>query len=375
MSCLNDARVQSIADGEAVVLSDSDRAHLSSCARCQQRVRDRESVMQTIGQAMRVQEAMPIATSVRIERALAEGAASGATRLRDSRAARRPWPLAGGVLWSAGAVAIATILAVVFVAPIVKGPATVSAAEILAKSATQLATRAGAGIELLEYDLVLDGVPREMMPDHADGVYRVRQIIDHDATGRYVLATYGPAGQLLSSVAQDPATRRRVVALLIDDQPYRFEFNVPANVALSLPEMERAHMQACVSMMLASGDKSLQVIDTPDGRRYRIQVPQVSGQTTTAVWDLSEAAVVIDATDYHIVEFAVKGTFMKQPYSVSYRLIARSLAAQVSADAFEVPRDPRAIEIEGEGSVIPARDVLIASLREFARLKTPRAAR
>ena len=375
MNCLSDARIQSFADHEAGDLSENDRAHLASCARCQQRVRDRESLMQTIGQAMRVQEAMPLATSLRVERALAEGAVSGATRLRESRVARQPWPLAGRVMWSAGAVAIATMLAVVFVAPIVRGPATVSAAEILVKSATQLATPIGAGIEMLEYDLVLDGVPREMMPESVDGAYRVRQIIDHDATGRYVVATYGPGGQLLSSVAQDPAARRRVVAMLIDDQPYRFEFNVPENVALSLPEMERAHMQACVSMMLASGDKSLQVIDTAEGRRYRIQVPQVSGQTPTAMWDLTEALVVVDAADYHIVEFAVKGTFMKQPYSVSYRLIARSLGARVAADAFEVPRDPRAIEIEGEGSAIPARDVLVASLRDYARLKTQRVAR
>ncbi len=207
-----------------------------------------------------------------------------------------------------------------------------------------------------------------MMPDHADGLYRVKQIVDHDANGRYLLATHGPDGRLLSAVAQDPATRRRVVALLIDDQPYRFGFSVPDSVALSLPEIERLHMQASVAMMQTSGDKHLQVLDTPAGRQYRIQVPQVSAQTPTAVWDLSQAEVVIDASDYHVVEFAVKGTFMKQPYSVSYRLIARSVDAQVPADAFEVPHDPRAIEIDGEGSAIPARDVLVASLREYARI-------
>jgi hypothetical protein len=47
----------------------------------------------------------------------------------------------------------------------------------------------------------------------------------------------------------------------------------------------------------------------------------------------------------------------------------------VAPDAFEVPRDPRAIDLEGQGSAIPARDVLIASLREYARLKTQRVAR
>jgi hypothetical protein len=279
------------------------------------------------------------------------------------------------MLWSAGAVALATLIAVVFVAPIVRGPATVSAAEVLAKSANQLAARAATGIEMLEYDLELDGVPREMMPDHADGLYRVRQLIDHDTAGRYLVATYGPDGRMLSSVAQDPATRRRIVAVLIDGQPYRFGFTVPAGVALSLPEMERAHMQASVMMMQTSGDKYLQVIDASAGRQYRIQVPQVGGQTPTAVWDLTQAEVVIDASDYHIVEFAVKGTFMKQPYSVSYRLISRTVEARVSADAFDVPRDPRAIEIEGEGSAIPARDVLVASLRELAGMKAQRDAR
>ncbi len=379
MNCLTDAQIQSIVDGEAGINSkageaaDAGRAHLASCARCQMRVRERETVMQTIRQAMTVPAELPRHLSVRVERALAEGSTPGATRLREMRGAR--WSSPRRAIWSAAAVAAATLVAVVFIAPLVKGPATVSAAEILARSATQLAAGATTGIEILEYDLALDGVPREMMPDHTDGVYRVKQIIDHDASGRYLLATHGPDGQLLSSVAQDPARHRRVVAVLIDDQPYRFEFSVPDNVALSLPEMERMHMQASVAMMQASGDKSLQVIDTPAGRHYRIHVPQVSTQTSTAMWDLIEAEVVVDASDYHIIEFAVKGTFLKQPYSVSYRLIARTLDARVTADAFEVPRDPRAIEIEGEGSAIPARDVLVVSLREYARLKMQRDAR
>jgi hypothetical protein len=369
MSCLNDAQIQSIVDREA---GDAVRQHLTSCARCQVRVRERETVMRGIGQAMSLIGDVPPDVSRRVERALAEGSTPGATRLRESRAARWSWPWAGRLMWSVGAVTAATLLAVVFVAPIVRGPATVSAAEILAKSANLLAAQPTAGVEVLEYDLTLDGVPRDLMPDHADGVYHVKQFIDHDTSGRYLVATYGPDGRLLSSVAQDPATRRRVVAVLVDDQPYRFEFRVPDGVALSFPEMERLHMQASVAMIQASGDKILQVVDTPDGRRYRIQVPHVAAQTSIAMWDLAEADVVIDASDYHIVEFAVKGTFMKQPYSVSYRLIARTIGAQVAADAFEVPRDPRAIAIEGEGSAIPARDILVASLREYARLKAPR---
>jgi hypothetical protein len=374
MSCLNDAQIQSMADGEAVVRDkDALHAHVTSCARCQTRVREREIVVRAIAEALSHPADLPPDMRARVERALAEGATSGATRLRDTRGAGWPWMQPSRrALWSAGAVAAATLVAVVFVAPLVRGPATVSAAEILAKSATLLAARATTGVEVLEYDLALDGVPREMMPDHADGIYRVNQIIDHDTSGRYLLATRGPDGRLLSAVAQDPVARRRVVAVLIDDQPYRFGFTVPDAVALSLPEMERLHMQASVAMMQASGEKHLQVMDTPAGRQYRIDVPRISTQTPTAVWDLAEATVVIDAANYHVVEFAVKGTFLKQPYSVSYRLIARSVAAHVGAEAFEVPRDPRAIEIEGEGSALPARDVLVASLREYARMKRER---
>jgi len=123
--------------------------------------------------------------------------------------------------------------------------------------------------------------------------------------------------------------------------------------------------------MQASGHQQLQVVETATDRHYRIEVPQVSAETSGAVWDLTEATVVIDAADYHIVEFAVKGSFLKQPYSVSYRLIARDVATAVDVDAsvFTVPEDARAITLQGEGSAIPARDVLVAALGELARVK------
>jgi len=164
------------------------------------------------------------------------------------------------------------------------------------------------------------------------------------------------------------------MAVQLEGQWYRFELTVPENVTLSPPEIERLHMQASVAMMQASGNQQLQVIESGSGRQYRIQVPRVSAQTPNAVWDLEDAQVVIDATDYHIVEFAVKGTFLKQPYSVSYKLIRRAVMtqAEVPAGTFEAPRDPGAIVIRGEGSAIPARDALVGALRELARAKQAR---
>lgn len=369
MKCLSDAQIQAVVDNEA---AGDIRRHAASCARCGERLSERERLTTAIMSSMKVARPIPTGLNLRIDRALAEGASQGATRLRDAGTpSPRRWRAAA---WSAGAVAAATLIAVLFVAPVIKGPATVSAAEILAKSADRLAERVASGVEFLEYELILDGVPREMMPDHVDGSYRVRQVIDHDAPGRYFAAAYAQGGELFWGVAQDPATKRRVITMRIDGQPYRFDFSLAGHVALSPPEMERLHMEASVGMMQASGSQHLEVIEGHDGRRYRIEVPSVSAHTPNAVWDLSEASAVIDAGDYHVVELAVKGTFLKRPYSVSYRLIRRVIAAQASVQAseFDLPADPAAITLHGEGSAVPVRDALVLALREVSRLKQAR---
>ena len=103
-------------------------------------------------------------------------------------------------------------------------------------------------------------------------------------------------------------------------------------------------------------------------------MPSVAGETRNAVWDLSHAKAVIDASDYHVVELAVKGTFLKQPYSVSYRLKRRAIAAQttVQPGEFELPADPSAIVLQGEGSAVPVRDALMLAMREVSRLRQER---
>ena len=194
----------------------------------------------------------------------------GATRLRETAAPASLWRR---TVWSAAAVAVATLAAVLVVVPMVKGPATVSAAEILARSANRLAQKASAGIELLENQLVLDGVPREMMPDNDNGTYRVSQVIDHNSPGHFRYSSFAPDGRLLTSIAQDPVTRQRVSVIRVDDQRYRFEFAMPAGDVPSLPEIERLHMQATVAMMQASGQQVLQTVDSADGPLYRIEVP------------------------------------------------------------------------------------------------------
>jgi hypothetical protein len=298
---------------------------------------------------------------------------SGATRLRSPGGSGIQ---AGGphrwIFPAAGLVA-ATLIAVVVVAPTIrKTDATVSASEILARSATQLSA-VPAGIELLEYELVLDGMPKEMLPDQKNGTYRVRQAIDHSVAGRFRFASFDPAGRMVSTISQDPATKRRVMAFTIDGQSYRYDVTLPdTGAGLSLPDMERLHMQASIALMQTSGNQMLEEIAGRDGPQYRIAVPRVSGPGSNPVWDLTEARVLIDGRDFRVQEFFVRGSFLKQDYSMSFKLLSRVVAQSVSPDVFDVPHQADEIVITGEGSAVPAHDVVMLGLRELAKLKQGR---
>ena len=364
MTCLNETHIQALADGES--LPDA-AAHAATCATCAARVLERRVLMGAIALSIGVTGAMPAPLVASVEASLRRG---GATRLRESRNRR----LRAAHTWGYGiGLAAATLIAILFVTPALrKGDATVSAAEILAKSASQLSAAVTGGVELLEYQLVLDGVPKEMMPDGADGAYRVQQAIDHNVPGRFRFASFGPDGHLLTSIAEQPG-KGRVMAVNVEGQPYRFEVSLPAKGGgMSLPEMERLHMEASIAMMQAAGNQMVETIDGPHGKLYRIEMPRVSGPGTSPVWDLSEARVMIDARDYRITELSVRGSFLKQAYSLTYRLISHSVIGSVPPDTWDVPAMPGQIVISGEGTNVPTHDVVLLSLRELTKLKQGR---
>jgi hypothetical protein len=373
-NCLNDIQIQAVVDGEAGL---AERAHVAACGACAARVARRQQQIAELEQTLNAPVAVPPALAERVEVSLR--GRYGATRLREDphRFGRRT---EGNRRWiySGVAVAAATLVAVLFIIPLVrKHDTTVSAAEILAKSVSRLAATQATGVESLMYELSLDGVPRDIMPDqnHGDGRYFVREVIDHSVAGRYRLTTYDPSGVELSSVAQDPGTGTRVMAVRIDGQAYRFESTLPVTQAPSLPDIERLHMQATIALMQASGTQNLQIVDAPDGREYRIDVPRVSTSTPAAVWDLTEAHLIVDASDFHVVELAVKGALLKQPYGFSYKLLTHTIESPDSAapDAFNVPVELGAIVIHvGEGSPVPAADAFLAALRELAKARQAR---
>jgi hypothetical protein len=375
MTCLNDIQIQALADGEVDGVA---AAHAAGCARCGQRVEERRLLMGAIERAIDVPVPVPASLASAVDeirlKAEAIGSQKGATRLLSPSSRGFRLQAEGKWLYGGLGVAAATIIAVLFVAPAVRTPdATVSASEILAKSASQLSARVTGGVELLEYQLVLDGVPKEMMPDGADGTYRVQQAIDHNVPGRFRFSTFGPDGGLLTSIAEDPRAKQRVMVFTVDRQPFRFDVSLPAKDAgMSLPEMERLHMEASIAMMQASGNQLVETIDGPHGTLYRIDVPRVSGPGTSPVWDLTEARVLIDARDYRVTEFAVSGSFLKQAYSLSYKLISHSVVGSVAADTFSIPAQPGQIVIKGGGSHVPTHDVVVLSLRELTKLKQAR---
>lgn len=361
MKCLTDSQIQALADREA---SADAVAHAAGCARCAGRVQEQGRRMAVLERAVAERMPMPDAAAERVQHAiLTDRGTRGATRLRQTTPRAPAWRRAG---WSTAAGLVIAVVTLVFVVPAIRGPQTVSAAEILAKSVSTLAS-ADTGIEFREYELVLDGMPRELMPDQANGTYRIQQAIDHGTKGRFRFASYTADGRLLTSLAQDPVTRTRVSLMRVDDRYYRFEFAMPASDVPSVPEIERLHMEASVAMMQASGQQLLQEVDTPHGKQYRVEVPQVNTANVNAVWDLTQARVVIDAEDFRIQEFFASGTFLRQPYSVSYKLLDRVVAATAAPDAFVVPEQPGQIVISGQGSANPAADALIGALRELAR--------
>lgn len=379
-NCLNDIQIQAVVDGEAGA---AERAHVATCGACGARVARRQQQIAELEQTLNPAGVIPASVAERVEevfRLRAEAPSqTGATRLRDDRPSvrlqpegRRRW------IYSGFAVVAATLIAVLFIVPLVrKHDTVVSAAEILAKSASRLATPQATGVESLMYQLALDGAPRDIMPDqdHGNGTYFVQEVIDHTVAGHYRLTTYDPSGVELSSLAQDPRTGTRVMALRVDGQAYRFDLTLPTTQAPSLPEIERLHMQATIGLMQASGTQNLQIVDGPDGREYRIDVPRVSMSTPAAVWDLTEAHLIVDASDFHVVELAVKGALLKQPYGFSYRLLTHTIESPdgVAPDTFEVPIEPGAIVIHaGEGSTVPAADAFLAALRELAKVRQAR---
>lgn len=356
MNCLTDVEVQAVADGEATE-NETARAHLAQCSQCRDRVDARRRDMSAMTSAI-ASGGMSPAFEARMRDALHEhGPARGATRLRAT--ARR-----SGYrnVWISATVAAAAAAVVIFlVLPRFGSPTTLSASEVLGKS---LQTMTGArGVELLEYELFVAG--------GMTGSHRIEHLIDHDHPGRYRFSNYGPDGALESSVGQEAATGKRFLVVRANGRGVLVNFDPGTAPKVSLPEMTQALIETGITMMQATRDQTLTVLDTPTGRQYVVEMPRVSAASSSAVLDLYSARAVVDGQDFRIQEFEATGTVLRQPYSISFKLIRRSVrpSADVPAEDFAAPAVSGDVVINARADKDPMSDVLTALVNEITRAK------
>lgn len=358
-NCLNDARLQAVADGEGTT---SENEHVRSCDACGARVADTRAALRDFGRGLS-ELAVPERLRSRVLAATnpASTLRSGATTLRAAPSVRpRPaWVLAGG------AVAAGVIGLLFVVLPSVDSGTRLNAAEILGRS---LQTLEGQGIERLEYELSLDipGVSIER------GTYRIEQLIDH-GTGRWRFARFSPDGTLLNGVTENPATGIREALIALDGRAFRFRFVVPPGEQVQLWTLQRRYAESMIRLVQASASQVVTQQDDGDLERYVVQLPAPAAslpESTSALFDLVRARVVVDAADFHIVEFSAGGTLMGEPLSIGYRLLERVVAKDASGLDFELPRDDReVIELQSEGTRHVPGDILTLLLHEVVRLK------
>ena len=357
MPCLTNENIQAVADHEA---GEDLRAHAAACVTCGERVAERRRQMAALT-ALAVSPDMPAAVEARVRRAVIAGRpVQGATALRSSTSPVA-WRRAGMV----SAVATAAIVALVIfgVLPRLGAPTSLSAAEVLGRSLQTLTS--ATGIERVEYELVLTGL--------AGGPHRIEHLIDHDNPNRYHLRSFGPDGQVQSAIAQDPSRGRRSQLVRVDGRNYIV--NVPTSRSFpSVPQMAQAQIEAVIGMMQATSDQNLSVVSSAEGTKYIVEIPAVVPSGPGAAFDLYQARAVIDGRDFRIQEFDASGALLKQPYTVSFRLIRREALSpgEVPDQAFTIAASADDVVLDGEASDEPWVDVLTAALREIGRITASR---
>jgi len=354
MNCLTDIEVQAVVDGEA---GEASRVHAAECARCRRLVDERRRDVTAVTAAASSGAISPAFES-RIQRAIADGRpARGATTLRAApfgASRRRAWI-------SAAAAAAAAAIVIFVILPKAGSPTTLSASEVLGRS---LQTMTGAkGVELLEYDLFVAG--------GMSGSHRIVHLIDHERKGRYRFSNYGPDGALESSVGQESSAGRRFLVVRAEGRGVMVNIEAGAAPQVSLPEMIQALIETSITMMQANRDQTLTVHDTAAGRQYVVEMPRVQTGSSAAAFDLYSARAVVDGQDFRIQEFEASGSVLKQPYSMSFKLIRRTIrpSAEVPAEEFAAPATAGDVVINARADKDPLSDVLTAFVRELTRGK------
>jgi hypothetical protein len=357
MRCLSHTELQAVADGEA---NEAAVSHVKECRVCRDRVEEIHRTLATVASTLKASNDMPAVTAARVREAIASGdRVRGGTALR-SAPPSTSWRRTG----IASALATAAVIAAVIfgVLPRIGDPTTLSAAEVLGRSLEAMAEPAGT--ELLEYELVVDGFT------HAN--WRIEQLIDHELPTRFRVSAYDADGALEVAFSQDPQGQRRSQLLRVDGRNYIVAVGSMSSPVLAAPQMARALLETAVTMMQATSDQSLTVVTGPQGPEYVIELPSVTASPTAATpLDLHRARAVVAGADFHIKEFEAAGTLLRQPFSVSFKLLRRTIRppADVAPAEFEIPSSPDDVVLEGVAEAEPMRELLTTVIRELAKAR------
>jgi hypothetical protein len=358
MRCLSDVELQAVADGEA---SESAARHVTACAACRDRVEAIQRTLATVAAAITAAGEMPAASEARVREAIVAG-----NRVRGATALRSPSSSTSSPrtrVLSLAAAAVVILVVMFGVLPRFGDPTTLSAAEVLGRSLEAMS--ASQGIEQLEYELLVEGPTQ--------GAWRIEQLIDHELPTRYRVAVYDASGTLEAALSQDPVRQRRAQLVRVDGRNYIVSVGSVANPVLALPQMARALMETAVTIMQATSDQKLTVVAGPDGNDYMIELPSVTASTAAATpLDLHRARAIVAGADFHIREFEAAGTLLRQPFSVSFKLLRRSArpSAEVAETEFEIEPAPGDVVLEGIADREPMRELLTTIIRELAKAQS-----
>lgn len=348
--CLNDIDVQMLADGQA--LPDA-AAHVKDCERCAARVAARQRLMVEVADSVRQIDLSP-ARATAIKRRL-QDSSSGATTLREARAPRR-------TAWVAAGAAIAATLLLVAIVPRLNRTDTVSAAEILGRSHAALAS-ASSGIEILTYDLALEGVLAQLLPQEQAGRFTVEETIDHDRPGRFRILKLAPDGTAVAGTVEDPVAGERAQYIRAHGRGYLLRFSATEPVPLSLPAIKRAGLQTFITIMQGQPNASVSETWRAGERVFVVEIPQARQVAGAAPFSLTRGRAVIAADDARLVEVDAAGSIVDQAFSISFVLRDRRVTGGPAVPAqFQIAPQPGDVILDGAGTTNPVWDIVTTLL-------------
>jgi hypothetical protein len=282
----------------------------------------------------------------------------GATTLRPVR--RAP-----GWTWAAGAAAAAALAFFFIVLPGVDRRTTVSAAEILGRSQTALGADV-AGIEVLTYDLALEGVLGDLLPhDHA-GRFTVEETIDHDREGRYRILKLAANGQIVEGAADDALRQTRVRYLRANGSGFLFRFTAAEPTALSAPALKRALLQTFITFMQTSNGQTLRELQRDGEACYQVDMGE-SLVPAGLPFALTRARAVVTAAEARLVEFSAAGSVADRPFTIDFALRSREMrpAGSATDGDFDIAPQPGDVVLEGNAAMAssnPLWDIVSSAL-------------